>query len=90
MKEIINRIHRLLRAQHPEVLETIRDIKSSPALILAASLVVTSALLVIITVGRALTDPLVWAALAIIGLTVYLAYKGRLKTVWNAITGKKK
>jgi hypothetical protein len=89
MKEIINRIHRLLRAQHPEVLETIRDIKSSPALILAASLVVTSALLVIITVGRALTDPLVWA-LAIIGLTVYLAYKGRLKTVWNAITGKKK
>ena len=89
MKEIINRIHRLLRAQHPEVLETIRDIKSSPALILAASLVVTSALLVIITVGRALTDPLVWA-LAIIGLTVYLTYKGRLKTVWNAITGKKK
>jgi hypothetical protein len=89
MKEIINRIHRLLRAQYPEVLETIRDIKSSPALILAASLVVTSALLVIITVGRALTDPLVWA-LAIIGLTVYLAYKGRLKTVWNAITGKKK
>lgn len=89
MKEIINRIHRLLRAQHPEVLETIRDIKSSPALILAASLVVTSALLVIITVGRALTDPLVWA-LAIIGLTVYLAYKGRLKTVWNAITSKKK
>ena len=89
MKEIINRIHRLLRAQHPELLETIRDIKSSPALILAASLVVTSALLVIITVGRALTDPLVWA-LAIIGLTVYLAYKGRLKTVWNAITGKKK
>lgn len=89
MKEIINRIHRLLRAQHPEVLETIRDIKSSPALILAASLVVTSALLVIITVGRALTDPLVWA-LAIIGLIIYLAYKGRLKTVWNAITGKKK
>lgn len=89
MKEIINRIHRLLRAQHPELLETIRDIKSSPALILAVSLVVTSALLVIITVGRALTDPLVWA-LAIIGLTVYLAYKGRLKTVWNAITGKKK
>lgn len=89
MKEIINRIHRLLREQHPEVLETIRDIKSSPALILAASLVVTSALLVIITVGRALTDPLVWA-LAIIGLTVYLAHKGRLKTVWNAITGKKK
>jgi hypothetical protein len=89
MKEIINRIHRLLRAQHPELLETIRDIKSSPALILAVSLVVASALLVIITVGRALTDPLVWA-LAIIGLTVYLAYKGRLKTVWNAITGKKK
>lgn len=89
MKEIINRIHRLLRAQHPEVLETIRDIKSSPALILAVSLVVASALLVIITVGRAFTDPLVWA-LAIIGLTVYLACKGRLKTVWNAITGKKK
>lgn len=89
MKEIINRIHRLLRAQHPELLETIRDIKSSPALILAASLVVTSALLVIITVGRALTDPLVWA-LAIIGLIIYLAYKGHLKTVWNAITGKKK
>lgn len=89
MKEIINRIHRLLRAQHPELLETIRDIKSSPALILAVSLVVASALLVIITVGRALTDPLVWA-LAIIGLTIYLAYKGRLKTVWNAITGKKK
>lgn len=55
MKEIINRIHRLLRAQHPELLETIRDIKSSPALILAVSLVVASALLVIITVGRALT-----------------------------------
>lgn len=89
MKEIINRIHRLLRAQHPELLETIRDIKSSPALILAVSLVVASALLVIITVGRALTDPLVWV-LAIIGLTIYLAYKGRLKTVWNAITGKKK
>lgn len=89
MKEIINRIHRLLRAQHPELLETIRDIKSSPALILAVSLVVASALLVIITVGRALTDPLVWA-LAIIGLYIYLAYKGRLKTVWNAITGKKK
>lgn len=89
MKEIINRIRRLLRAQHPEVLETIRDIKSSPALILAVSLVAAAALLVIITVGRALTDPLVWV-LAIIGLTVYLAYKGRLKTVWNAITGKKK
>lgn len=89
MKEIINRIHRLLRAQHPELLETIRDIKSSPALILAVSLVVASALLVIITVGRALTDPLVWA-LAIIGLIIYLTYKGRLKTVWNAITGKKK
>ena len=89
MKEIINESTDYSEHSTPELLETIRDIKSSPALILAVSLVVASALLVIITVGRALTDPLVWA-LAIIGLIIYLAYKGRLKTVWNAITGKKK